>query len=256
MGTEIFPEVNAPILQIRLRAPTGMRIEQTEPLVLKAEEIIKQTIGPDKVAITSDYVGTQPSSYPVDLIYLFTAGPQEAAVRVGLKQDVPGTEAMKERIRQALHQSLPQLKVSFEAADIISQVMSFGSPTPVNVAVQGASLEDDYSFAQKVMRQLHSLPFLRDLQFAQTMDYPTVHAEIDRDRAGQFGLTMANIANSFESAARFLTLHQSELLARSKVGQCVPNSGPVSATSDAEYRAVSFDTRHEARPIAAVPGLT
>jgi multidrug efflux pump subunit AcrB len=201
MGTEVFPEVNAPILQIRLRAPTGMRIEQTEPLVLKAEEIIKQTIGPDKVAITSDYVGTQPSSYPVDLIYLFTAGPQEAAVRIGLKQDVPGTEAMKERIRQALHQSLPQLKISFEAADIISQVMSFGSPTPVNVAVQGASLEDDYSFAQKVYAQLHGLSFLRDLQLAQAMDYPTVHAEIDRDRAGQFGLTMANVANSFESAA-------------------------------------------------------
>jgi multidrug efflux pump subunit AcrB len=200
MGTEIFPEVNAPIFQIRLRAPTGMRIEQTEPLVLKALDVIKQTAGPNNVTITSDYVGVQPSSYPVDLIYLFTAGPQEAVVRVALKENMKGDEALKERIRGALHQSLPQLQVSFEAGDIISQVMSFGSPTPVNVAVQGPALEDDYSFAQKIYAQLKGLAFLRDLQFAQAMDYPTVHAQINRDRAGQFGLTMSNIMQSYEAA--------------------------------------------------------
>ena len=77
MGTEIFPDVAAPLLQIRLRAPTGTRIEQTEPLVLQAIEVIKQTVGPDNVTITSDYVGTQPASYPVDLIYLFTSGPRK-----------------------------------------------------------------------------------------------------------------------------------------------------------------------------------
>jgi multidrug efflux pump subunit AcrB len=200
MGTEIFPDVKAPLLQIRLRAPTGTRIEQTEPLVLKAIDVIKQTVGPDNVTITSDYVGTQPASYPVDLIYLFTAGPQEAVVRVALKENIKGDEVMRERIRAALRQSLPQMQVSFEAGDIISQVMSFGSPTPVNVAVQGPALEDDYAFAQKVHAELSKLPFLRDLQFAQAMDYPTVNAEINRDRAGQFGLTMSNIAQSYVAA--------------------------------------------------------
>ncbi|HSU32816.1 MAG TPA: efflux RND transporter permease subunit [Bryobacteraceae bacterium] len=208
MGTEIFPDVKAPLLQIRLRAPTGTRIEQTEPLVLKAISVIKQTVGPDNVTITSDYIGTQPASYPVDLIYLFTAGPQEAVVRVALKAGVKGDEALREHIRSALHQSVPQMRISFEAGDIISQVMSFGSPTPVNVAVQGPALEDDYAFAQKVKAELQKLPFLRDLQFAQAMDYPTVHADINRDRAGQFGLTMSNIAQSYVAAtasSRFTT---------------------------------------------------
>ncbi len=200
MGTEIFPDLKAPLLQIRLRAPTGTRIEQTEPLVLKAIDVIKQTVSPENVTITSDYVGTQPASYPVDLIYLFTAGPQEAVVRVGLKENVKGDEALREHIRSALRQSLPEMQVSFEAGDIISQVMSFGSPTPVNVAVQGPALEDDYAFAQKIHSELSKLSFLRDLQFAQPMDYPTVHAEIDRDRAGQFGLTMSNIAQSYVTA--------------------------------------------------------
>lgn len=208
MGTEIFPDVKAPLLQIRLRAPTGTRIEQTEPMVLKALDVIKQTVGSDKVTITSDYVGTQPASYPVDLIYLFTAGPQEAVVRVALKEGVPGDETLREHIRSALHQSLPQMQISFEAGDIISQVMNFGSPTPVNVAVQGPALEDDFAFAQKVQEQLKKLPFLRDLQFAQAMDYPTVHADINRDRAGQFGLTMSSVAQSYVAAtasSRFTT---------------------------------------------------
>lgn len=200
MGTEIFPDVKAPLLQIRLRAPAGTRIEQTEPLVLRALEVIKQAAGADNVLITSDYVGTQPASYPVDLIYLFTAGPQEAVVRVALKNGVKGDEALREHIRSALGQSLPQLQVSFEAGDIISQVMSFGSPTPINIAVQGPALEQDFGFAQKIKTELKELPFLRDLQFAQAMDYPSVHAEIDRNRAGQFGLTMSNIARSYVTA--------------------------------------------------------
>ena len=200
MGTEIFPDVKAGLLQIRLRAPTGTRIEQTEPLVLKAIDVIKQTIGPDNVTITSDYVGTQPASYPVDLIYLFTGGPQDAVVRVALKEGVRGDEALREQIRDSLRRSLPQLRISFEAGDIVSQVMSFGSPTPVNVAVQGPSLDDDYAFAKNVFAQLKSLSFLRDLQFAQAMDYPAVYTEINRDRAGQFGLTMSKIAQSLEEA--------------------------------------------------------
>jgi multidrug efflux pump subunit AcrB len=200
VGTELFPDVAAPLLQIRLRAPTGTRIEQTEPLVLKAIDVIKQTVGPDNITITSDYVGTQPASYPVDLIYLFTAGPQEAVIRVGLKENVRGDEALREHIRSALRRSLPDLQVSFEAGDIISQVMSFGSPTPVNIAVQGPALEDDYTFARRIQSELAKLSFLRDLQFAEAMDYPTAHAEIDRDRAGQFGLTMSNIAQSYVAA--------------------------------------------------------
>ena len=84
--------------------------------------------------------------------------------------------------------------------------MSFGSPTPVEVAVQGISLQDDYAYAQKVRAQLAKLPFLRDLQFAQEMNYPTLDINIDRDRAGQFGLTMADVARSVvpaTSSSRF-----------------------------------------------------
>ena len=85
MGTEIFPDANAPLLRIRLRAPSGTRVEETERIVLRALDVIQREAGPDNVEITSDFVGVVPSSYPVDLIHLFTSGPQEAIIQVALE---------------------------------------------------------------------------------------------------------------------------------------------------------------------------
>ena len=206
MGTELFPDANAPLLRVRLRAPAGTRIEETERIVLHALNVIQQDAGKDNVQITSDFMGVVPSSYPVDLIHLFTSGPQEAVIQVALKPDTPRGEALRERIRGDLRRELPDCQVSFEAADIVSQVMSFGSPTPIEVAVQGASLADDYGYAQKVRAQLAKLSFVRDLQFAQEYNYPTLDININRERAGQFGLTMADVVRSVvpaTSSSRF-----------------------------------------------------
>jgi multidrug efflux pump subunit AcrB len=200
IGTEIFPDVNAPIYRIRLRAPVGTRIEETERILLRALDIIRREAGPENVAITSDFVGVQPSSYPVNLIYLFTSGPQEAVIQVAFRPGAPRGPELRERLRQSLRRELPGSQVSFEAGDIVSQVMSFGSPTPVDVAVQGINLQDNYAYAQKVRAQMAKLGFLRDLEYAQDLDYPTLDINIDRARAGQFGLTMADVVRSVAPA--------------------------------------------------------
>ena len=206
MGTELFPDANAPLLRLRLRAPAGTRIEETERIVLHALDVIKKDAGQNNVEVTSDFMGVVPSSYPVDLIHLFTTGPQEAIIQVAVKPDTPRGEELRERIRQDLRQELPACQVSFEAADIVSQVMSFGSPTPIEVAVQGPSLADDYGYAQKIQTHLAKLSFVRDLQFAQEYNYPTLDININRERAGQFGLTMADVVRSVvpaTSSSRF-----------------------------------------------------
>jgi multidrug efflux pump subunit AcrB len=206
MGTEIFPDVSATMYRIRLRAPVGMRIEESERIVLKALGIIHRAAGNDKVAITSDFMGVQPSSYPVNLIHLFTAGPQEAIIQISLKQDALRGEAFREKVREACARELPGTTISFEAGDIVSQVMSFGSPTPIEVAVQGVSLPDNFAFAQKLRAQMAKLDFLRDIQFAQELNYPTLDISVDRERAGQFGLTMTDVVHSVvpaTSSSRF-----------------------------------------------------
>ena len=120
---------------------------------------------------------------------------------VALKPDAkPRGEELQERLRQALSKNLPGVSVSFEAGDIISQIMSFGSPTPIEVAVQGPSLPANREFAEKIRHEMSGIRNLRDLQFAQPFDYPTVQVTVDRNRAGQLNLTMANVAKSVVAA--------------------------------------------------------
>ena len=197
IGTEVFPAVETGQLQIRMRAPTGTRIERTELLALKAIDLIKREVGPENVEITTGFIGVQPPSYPINTIYLFTSGQQEAVLRVALKSSTHLVgESLREKLRKDLSQGLPGTAFSFEPPDIISQVMSFGSPTPIEVAVQSPNVDLSRAFAAKVEKQLAGISYLRDLQYAQPIDYPTMNITIDRDRAGQFGLTTADVARS------------------------------------------------------------
>src|SRR5262249_44400143 len=104
----------------------------------------------------------------------------------------------------------PNVSISFEAGDIISQVMSFGSPTPIEIAVQGPSLPANRAFAEKLRAEFAKAPSLRDLQYAQPLDYPGIEIKIDRDRAGQFGIATADVAKSLvagTSSSRYTDLN-------------------------------------------------
>src|ERR1035437_9773085 len=104
MGTEIFPDVDAPILRIRLRAPAGTRVEESERQVLRALDVIGRNIGPDNIEITSDFVGVVPSSYPVNLIHLSPGGPQEAVIQTARNPPAARGEPLREKLRAALRQ--------------------------------------------------------------------------------------------------------------------------------------------------------
>src|SRR5206468_9172043 len=193
IGAEIFPRPESRQLQLRLRAPTGTRLERTELIALEAMDVIKDLVGAKNVEITTGFIGVPPPNYPINTIYLFTSGQHEAVIGVSLKPEAPAvTEALKEQLRRDLKKALPDVAVSFEAADIISQVMSFGSPTPIEVAVQGPALPATRAFAEKIRAELVKIDSLRDLQYAQPLDYPSLQIQINRDRAGQFGGTAAD----------------------------------------------------------------
>jgi multidrug efflux pump subunit AcrB len=201
IGTEIFPKVETRQIQLRLRAPTGTRLERTELIALKAMDAIRDMVGPNNVEITTSFIGVPTPNYPVNTIYLFTSGQHEAVLGIALKSTAPPvTDELKEELRRKLRHALPDVAVSFEAADIISQVMSFGSPTPIEVAVQGPALAASRAFADKLHAELVKVDSLRDLQYAQPLDYPTLQIQVDRDRAGQFGVTAADVARSLVAA--------------------------------------------------------
>ena len=201
LGREVFPPSGEELIQMRLRAPDGTRIERTELITLKALEIVRSEAGSRGVSISTSFIGAQPPSYPINLIYLFTGGPHEAVLKVALAPEAKlRGEALRERLRQRFAVELVGTKVLFEPGDIIGQVMSFGAAAPVEVAVQGPSLATSRAHAAKIEIELRKLAFLRDLQYAQSLDYPSLDVVIDRLRAGQFGLTLSEVAKSMVAA--------------------------------------------------------
>ncbi len=107
---------------------------------------------------------------------------------------------MKETLRGELTRRFPQVRFSFEPADIVSEVMSFGSTTPIEIAARGANLQENRAYLLKVQQELAALPYLRDIQFAQSLDYPTVDVRVDRERAGLSGASVADVARSVVAA--------------------------------------------------------
>ncbi|HVS24933.1 MAG TPA: efflux RND transporter permease subunit, partial [Gammaproteobacteria bacterium] len=201
LGTEIFPKVDTGQLQVRLRAPTGTRVDGTEQIALEALDVIKNEVGPDNVRITLAFLGVHAPNYPINLIYLWNGGSEEGVLQVQLKSGTGiRTEALKERLRERFAEQLPGVGFSFEPSDIVSQVMSLGSSTPIEVAVSGPSLDANRAFATRVLDRLAKIPSLRDVQFGQALDYPTLDVKVDRERAGLMGVEMAEVSRSLVAA--------------------------------------------------------
>jgi multidrug efflux pump subunit AcrB len=201
IGREIFPHIPQNQFQLRLRAPAGTRIEVTEQIALKALDDIEKLAGPGNVDLSIGYVGTYAPSYPVNLIYLWTSGPQEAVLKVQLRQGANiSVSQLEEHLRQVLPRDIPSAELTFESADIVDQIMDLGSPTPIEVDVQGFDLAADHAFAEQIQAQLAKIPHLRDLHFGQPLQYPSLNVDIDRRRAGQLGLTVDQVTRSVETA--------------------------------------------------------
>src|SRR6185312_14009979 len=179
LGREIFPVIDEGQFELRLRAPAGTRIEATERIANKALDIIGREVGKDNVAISVGYVGVQSAAYPVNTIFLWTSGPEEAVLQVQLKPSAKVRIAdLEDRLRQKLPEELPGVRGSFEPSDIISRVMSFGAPTPIEVAVTGPNFENDRQYAEKVRAELAKVRSLKDLQYEQELEYPAIKIDI------------------------------------------------------------------------------
>jgi multidrug efflux pump subunit AcrB len=201
LGSEIFPYNPGNQLQIRLRAPAGTRIEVTEQIALKTLDEIKRLAGPGNLETSIGYVGTYAPSYPINLIYLWTSGPQDANLLVQLRKSANiSVPALEEHLRAVLALEFPDCAFTFEPGDIVSQIMDFGSPTPIEIAINGPRMSRDYAYADKVRAEMRKIPYLRDLHYGQPLDYPSLNVDIDRVRAGQLGLTVQQIAQSLETA--------------------------------------------------------
>ncbi|HEV8392619.1 MAG TPA: efflux RND transporter permease subunit [Vicinamibacterales bacterium] len=201
LGRELFPPSGVKAFQLRFRAPAGTKFESTERLGREVLDAIRETAGAEHVDITLGYVGVQPSSYPINTIFLWTGGSHEGVLQVALRQDAPlRLDALEERLRDVFHRKFPDAQFSFEPGDIVSRIMNFSAPTPVEVAVMGPDFAASRAFATRIQAQLAAVPSLRDLQFGQALDYPAIEVNVDRQVAGQLGVTVDQVGRSFAAA--------------------------------------------------------
>lgn len=202
IGKDILPAPNDGQFQVRLRAPQGSRLENTEATMLKAQQVLYETVGgKQNVNITSAFAGQIPPSFPTLSIILFTSGSNEILMQVAMQSTYKeNTDQLQERYRVALHKAMPEITVSYEPIDMTDKIMSQGASTPIEIAVMGSNLAASQAYAQKIMTALHKIPFLRDIGLKEQLNNPAVQVNIDRDKVKQFGLTMADVSNSLTAA--------------------------------------------------------
>ena len=196
IGRDVLPKVNSSQFQLRMRAPDGTRLERTEEKANRLLADIKELAGPDHVKISSVYVGQHPSTFSVNPIYLFMAGPHEAVFQVSLKDFEGNMDEFKDQLRAVVKNTMPDVKLSFEPIELTDKVLSQGSPTPVEVRIVGKNKKLNEEYANRILEKLKKVDYMRDAQIAQAIKYPALKINIDRVRAAQVGVDLSDISRS------------------------------------------------------------
>jgi multidrug efflux pump subunit AcrB len=201
LAEEIFPSSASTQFRLRIDAPDGTRVAVTEALVQRVLAAITREAGASNLDLTLGYVGVQPSSYPINTVFLWTSGPQQAIMNVGLKPGAPiSLRSLEENLRQKLPQEFPGTHFSFDPGDLISQILNFGAPSSAEVAITGPQYADVQSYANRVQQELAKVKELRDVEFEEPLRYPTVNVHVDRVLAGQLGATANDVGAAIVTA--------------------------------------------------------
>jgi multidrug efflux pump subunit AcrB len=193
LATEFFPKVDAGSFILNVSAPEGTRIENTEAIVARVEALIREVIPPDELDQIVSNIGL-PQGWMV--LYTPVNGPHQAFVLVALKRDhATRTDAVIAQLRPRLTQELAGLKFSFQTGGIVSDVINFGLPAPIDIKVTGRNLSDLADTANRIRNRVALISGTTDVQVRQGMDYPEVHLDIDRSRASYVGLQQKGIVS-------------------------------------------------------------
>jgi multidrug efflux pump subunit AcrB len=233
LGTELFPQVDSGEFVLRFRPPAGSNFELTRQMAIKCLEEIEREAKPQNIEISMGFVGQVAPNFGINNMLLFMRGPDDGQLRIALRE----TSGIKlDQFRETLRKALPERVIpwlaarleqgglakakaeqlaktstfGFEPGDIVTEVMSFGSQTPIAVRVIGTDLGLVRQHAEKIATEMRRIPYLRDVLFAQTLDYPSVEINVDREKAGLSGVTVEDVGRAVvpgTSSTRFVALN-------------------------------------------------
>jgi CzcA family heavy metal efflux pump len=196
LGQDFFPTVDAGQLKLHFRARTGLRIEETAALCDRVEEVIRQNIPAAELQSIVDNIGLPYSG--INLSYSTSApvGPSDADIFVALKPKHRPSAQYVRALRGILSARFPSTMFAFLPADIVTQTLNFGLPSPIDVQISGMNTDANLAFATKLLAKFRAIPGAVDLRIQQANDYPTINVEVDRTKARQLGLTQQNVASN------------------------------------------------------------
>jgi multidrug efflux pump subunit AcrB len=194
LGQDFFPTVDAGQLKLHLRASTGTRIEDTAVLCDHVETLIRETIRPGEITSIVDNLGLPYSG--INLAYSTSApvGPGDADIFINLARKHHSLEGYERELRKRLAASFPSTQFQFLPADIVSQILNFGLPSPLDVQVTGPDVAANRAFVKFLLQKLIGIPGAVDLHIQQPYDYPQINVDVDRSKAQLLGLTEQNVA--------------------------------------------------------------
>jgi len=196
LGEDFFPSVDAGQIKLHLRARTGLRIEETAVLCDAVEAAVRRMIPKAEVASIVDNIGVPYSG--INLAYSTSApvGPGDADIFVSLTPDHHPTAGYVDTLRRELNRQFPSTSFAFLPADIVSQILNFGLPSPIDVQISGFDIEGNRQFADALLQKLRQIPGAVDLRIQQAFDYPRLQVDVDRSKAQLLGLTQRDVASN------------------------------------------------------------
>jgi CzcA family heavy metal efflux pump len=197
LGEDFFPQVDAGLLRLHVRARPGLRVEETARLCDEIEEALRQQIPPGQLQTILDNIGLPNSGINQSYSSNGTISSSDAEILISLDPEhhVP-TADLKRKLRKFLPEHFPGVEFFFQPADIVTQILNFGLPAPIDVQVVGTDMRTSYDIAQHIANKMRYIPGTADVHVQQLLSLPTLHMDIERTRVTQVGLTAANVAQS------------------------------------------------------------
>jgi CzcA family heavy metal efflux pump len=197
LGRDFFPSVDAGLIRLHMRARAGQRVEETAREADRVDNLIRSVIPPEDIGNVLDNIGLFNSTINTTYSNSGIIGESDAEILIGLKPDhkMP-TRYYIDELRRRLGIAFPGTEFFFQPADIVTQILNFGVPSPIDVQLIGPDIQNNYRIAQEITGRIRQIPGAVDVHVQQLLSYPTIFLNVDRTRAQTVGLTQQDVANS------------------------------------------------------------
>jgi CzcA family heavy metal efflux pump len=197
LGEDFFPSVDAGQMRLHVRARAGLRVEETARLCDEIEAYLKEQIPKEEFVNVLDNIGIPNSGLNLSYSNSGVIGTSDAEILIGLNTEKhrPTSEYV-ELFRRELPKRFPGVEFFFQPADIVTQILNFGLPAPIDIQVIGSDMQSNYTIAQQIANQMRQIPGTADVHVQQMLNLPTLRLEIDRNRATQVGMSSRDVAQS------------------------------------------------------------